>query len=86
MKDELWGAEQAANVYAFDQHMHNILAMDKRAHTYLSEVLKASWSTHVFNCHIKCVMLLNNLVESFNAWIKEARCKPILTMVKEIHR
>jgi hypothetical protein len=29
-------------------------------------------------------MLLNNLAESFNAWIKEARGKPILTMVEKI--
>ena len=65
--------------------MHNILAMDKCAHAYLSEVPKASWSRHAFSCHIKCDML-NNLAESFNAWIKEARGKPILTMVEEICR
>ena len=84
MNDELWGAAWAANVYAFDHHMQNILAMNKRAHAYLSDVPKALWSRHAFNCHIKCDMLLNNLVESFNAWIIEAIGKPILTIVKEI--
>ena len=31
-------------------------------------------------------MLLNNLVESFNTWTKEARSKPILTVVEDIRR
>jgi hypothetical protein len=80
------GVARAANVYAFDHHMLNILAMDKHAHAYLSEVPKASWSKHAFNCHIKCDMLLNNLAKSFNAWIEEDRGKPILTMVEEIRQ
>ena len=42
MKDELWGVARVANVYAFDHHIQNILAMDKRAHAYLSDVPKAS--------------------------------------------
>ncbi|XP_059428510.1 uncharacterized protein LOC132162269 [Corylus avellana] len=84
MKDELWGAARASNVYAFDHHMRNIMSMEKGAHDYLSGVPKASWSRHAFNCQTKSDMLLNNLVESFNAWIKEARIKPILTMLEEI--
>ncbi|XP_059450921.1 uncharacterized protein LOC132181698 [Corylus avellana] len=84
MKDQLWGAARAANVYAFDHHMQNILSMDKGAHEYLSGVPKASWSRHAFSCQTKSDMLLSNLAESFNAWIKEARSKPILTMLEEI--
>jgi hypothetical protein len=46
-KDELWGAAQVANIYAFNYHMQKISEMNKRAHTYLSGVSKASWfSTH----------------------------------------
>ena len=86
MKDEVWGAARSTNVYAFDHHMHNILTMDKRAHAYLSDVPKASSSRHAFSCHVKCDILLNNLAESFDAWIKEATGKPILTMVEEIRR
>ncbi|XP_059461803.1 uncharacterized protein LOC132190770 [Corylus avellana] len=84
MKDQLWGAAYAANVYAFDHHMQNILSMEKGVHDYLSGVPKASWSRHAFSCQIKSDMLLNNLAESFNAWIKEVRSKPILTILEEI--
>ena len=58
------------------------LSMDKVAHTDLSDIPKASWFRHAFNCHIKCDMLLNNLAESFNTWIKEAKSKLILTMIE----
>ncbi|XP_059431442.1 uncharacterized protein LOC132164938 [Corylus avellana] len=85
-KDELWGAARTSNIYAFDHHMQKILSMDKGAHAYLSGVPKASWSRHTFSCQTKSDMLLNNLTESFNAWIKETRSKPILTMVEDIHR
>ena len=83
-KDEIWGAAWATNVYAFDHYMQKIYGMDKGAHTYLSSVAKQSWSRHAFNYHTKNDMLLNNLAECFNAWIKESRSKPILTMLEDI--
>jgi hypothetical protein len=60
--------------------------MDKGAHKYLCDVPKSSWSRYAFSCHTKSELLLNNLAESFNAWIKDARSKPILTMCEEICR
>ena len=85
-KDEIWGAARVTNVYAFNHHMQNIYEMDKGAHTYLNGVLMQSWSRHAFNCQTKSDMLLNNLPECFNAWIKESRSKPILTMLEDIRR
>ncbi|XP_059458345.1 uncharacterized protein LOC132187941 [Corylus avellana] len=83
-KDALWGAAQTVNIYAFEDHMQKILSMEKGAHDYLSGVPKASWSMHAFNCQTKSDMLLNNLAECLNAWIKDARSKPILTMIEDI--
>jgi hypothetical protein len=85
-KDEVWGAARATNIHTFNYHMQRILAMDKGAHKYLCDVPKSSWSRHAFSCHTKSELLLNNLAESFNAWIKDARSKPILTMCEETHR
>ena len=82
--NKLWGVALATNIYACNDHMQKISIMDKRAHAYLGGVPKASWSRHAFNCQTKRGMLLNNLVESFNAWIKEAKSKPILTMLEDI--
>ena len=85
-KDEILGAAQATNVYAFDHHMQKIYEMDNGAHTYLSGVPKQSRFRHAFNCQTKSDMLLNNLAKCFNAWIKESRSKPILTMCENIRQ
>ena len=82
----MWGAAQAANIHAFNDHMQKILAIDKGAHAYQCDVPNASWSKYAFSYHMKCDMLLNNLTESFNTWIKDARSKPILTMCEEIRQ
>ena len=67
LKDEIWGAARATNVYVFDHHMQKNYEIDKGAHTYLSGVPKQSWSRHAFNYQTESDMLLNNLAEGFNA-------------------
>ena len=42
------------------------------------------WCKHSFSFYPKCDVLMNNLSESFNSTILQARDKPILTMVKWI--
>ncbi|XP_050233526.1 uncharacterized protein LOC126682013 [Mercurialis annua] len=37
-----------------------------------------------FRCDIKCDVIDNNLSETFNGWILEARCKPIISMLEDI--
>ena len=39
-KDELWGVTWTSNIYAFKDHMQNVLSMDKGAHAYLSGISK----------------------------------------------
>jgi len=71
-KDQLWGAARASNALLFQHHMKVIASMDAGAYKYLNDVDPASWSRHAFSTHSKSDMLLNNLAETFNAWIKES--------------
>ncbi|KAJ4845159.1 hypothetical protein Tsubulata_018439 [Turnera subulata] len=41
---------------------------------------------HLMSPRIRCELLLNNLAESFNALILEARDKPIITLMESIQR
>jgi hypothetical protein len=66
--------------------MKVIASMDAGAFKYLNDVDLTSWSRHAFSTHSKSDMLMNNLAETFNAWIKESRDKPLLTMLKMIRR
>jgi len=58
--------------------------MDALAYKYLDDANPASWSRHAFSTQSKSDMLLNNLAKTFNAWIKESRDKPLLTMLEMI--
>lgn len=43
-----------------------------------------SFSKAYFRTTPKCDVVDNNMAETFNGWILEARCKPIITMFEEI--
>lgn len=85
-KDELWGVARASNAMTFQHHMKVIQVMDAGAYRYLNDINPASWSRHAFSTHSKSNMFLNNLAETFNAWIKDSRDKPLLTMLEMIRR
>jgi len=85
-KDELWGVARATNARVFQHHMKVIEGMDVGVYRYLNDVNPASWSRHAFSTQSKSDMLLNNLAETFNAWIKKSRDKPLLTMLKKIQQ
>ena len=85
-KNELWAAARATNKTQFDRHMNEMKKLKEDAFTYLDKIDPATWSRHAFRTANKYDMLLNNLAESFNLWIKDARDKPLLTMLEMIRR
>jgi hypothetical protein len=64
--------------------MKVIASTDASAYKYLNDANPALWSRHAFSTHSKSDMLLNNLTETFNAWIKKSRDKTLLTMLEMI--
>lgn len=60
--------------------------MSEPAFKYLDEFDPKCWSMHTFGTDSKCDMLLNNITETFNSWIKDAREMLLLTMLKLIRR
>lgn len=53
---------------------------------YLSELGKEQWTRSHFSSHSKCDLLCNNICESWNKYVMEARDKPIITMLEMIRR
>lgn len=85
-KDALWSAAMASNESQFKNCMEVIKAMDVAAFNYLDSINPKLWSRHAFSTHSCSDILTNNVAESFNAWVIEARDKPILTMAELIRR
>jgi hypothetical protein len=83
-KDALWGAARAPNEIQFKYYLFMIRGMHGELGNYIDKIDQKMWSRHAFrttNCND---ILLNNIVESFNAWILEAREQLILTCFETI--
>lgn len=85
-KEELYAAARSTTQERFDHHMNVIKGMDKDAFNYLERLSPNCWLRHAFDTECKSDMISNNIAESFNSWIKDARDKPLLTMLELIRR
>ncbi|KAH9613684.1 hypothetical protein KSS87_014391 [Heliosperma pusillum] len=56
------------------------------AYNYVNGIPPIHWSRHAFSTNCKSSMILNNLCETFNAVLKDARDKPILTCMEWLRR
>ncbi|KAL4335956.1 hypothetical protein GQ457_07G018510 [Hibiscus cannabinus] len=84
LKDALWKAARATYMKEFIDSMTQMRAISEEAFEWLQKKDPAQWSKSHFATHCKSDMLLNNMCESFNKIILEARDKPILTMLEII--
>jgi hypothetical protein len=85
-KDALDGAARAANELQFKHYLSVIRGMSKAAFDYISKIDPRMWSRHAFSDYSCSDILTNNTAECFNAWILEARDKPILGCMELIRR
>ncbi|XP_074305314.1 uncharacterized protein LOC141640410 [Silene latifolia] len=86
MKESFWAAARACSRGEFQKEMEGIKFLNKDAHAYLSAIPAKHWSRHAFSTTSKSNMLLNNICESFNAALKEAKDKPIISLMEWIRR
>lgn len=72
----MWNAARACTQRDFLNNIKDIAALDPSAYAWLKKFKSTVWLKHAHNPTVKCDMLLNNLTETFNAYIGEARDKP----------
>lgn len=70
IKDHLWEAARAYTESKFNFHMEKIKAEKPAAYAWLKRIPPQRWSRHAFSAWVKCDLLLNNLSESFNSYIR----------------
>ncbi|KNA14849.1 hypothetical protein SOVF_103560 [Spinacia oleracea] len=81
-----WSAVKAYTKEEFENSMNKLRQQSAKAYTEMCErnVQRFCRSFHTKNA---CTgVTCNNMAETFNSWIIEAREKPILTMLKDIRR
>ncbi|KAK8670162.1 hypothetical protein V6N13_104922 [Hibiscus sabdariffa] len=84
LKDALWKVARATYMREYEVALAEMNALSTKAHDWLVQKNSENWSKSHFSCNSKCDMLLNNLCESFNEFILEARDKPIITLLEII--
>ncbi|XP_021727908.1 uncharacterized protein LOC110695023 [Chenopodium quinoa] len=85
-KELFWAAARASTLFEFEVAMESINFLDEEAYQWLSNIDPQHWSRHAFSTNCKSNMLLNNMCETFNAVIRDARDKPILTQMEWLRR
>ncbi|XP_021724842.1 uncharacterized protein LOC110692149 [Chenopodium quinoa] len=85
-KELFWNATRATTLVDFEVAMESIKFLSEDAYVYLDNIPAKHWSRHAFSSDCKSNMLLNNVCETFNAVIRDARDKPILTQMEWIRR
>ncbi|KAH0636774.1 hypothetical protein KY289_036689 [Solanum tuberosum] len=86
LKDLVWNAARASNEVRFRICMERLEQEDREARKWSdhSERPFQTWTRALFKTHSRCDMLLNNLCESFNRYILDARDKAIITLLEMI--
>jgi len=84
LRDEMWAAAKATTVADWKKHMKKISVINPDAHKVIEKMDPTTWARFAFSPRSKCNSLLNNMSESFNAFILENRDKPIITCMDMI--
>ncbi|KAL2904831.1 Sec-independent protein translocase protein TatA [Bienertia sinuspersici] len=82
-----WKACGAYSPFTFRKAMEALKKTNPLALIWLSKLGEQStWSKYAFNPSVRCDVNKTNFVESFNATLRIARCRPILTLLDGIRR
>ncbi|KAL0419564.1 UNVERIFIED_CONTAM: hypothetical protein Sradi_1369900 [Sesamum radiatum] len=83
-KNALWNAAKSCTVGEWKMRMQEMKNLSQQAYDWFNDKPAVQWSRSHFSEASSCDMLLNNVCETFNACILDAREKPILTMLEWI--
>ncbi|GFZ00969.1 hypothetical protein Acr_14g0006040 [Actinidia rufa] len=84
LRKSFWAACRAYIGTEFNLAMAQIQETSPEAHDWMRELPLELWARHVFDCRVKSDHVTDNLVESFNHWIRNARGKPVLVLMENI--
>ena len=84
LKDALWRRAVATTIREFEKRMQDMKKLDEEAWEYLANIKPTQWTKLNFTPRAISDCYVNNLSESCNSMILEARDKPIIAMLEWI--
>ncbi|KAL3534432.1 hypothetical protein ACH5RR_002893 [Cinchona calisaya] len=86
LRNYFWEVAKSFDIVGHNKAKAKIKDMNIEAWKYLSKIPVSAWARHSFKPEIKCDHIINNLTESFIAWVGELRGKPIFTLAEGLRR
>uniref|UniRef100_A0A0A9HXW0 MULE transposase domain-containing protein n=1 Tax=Arundo donax TaxID=35708 RepID=A0A0A9HXW0_ARUDO len=80
----MWSAARSYRKDEFEKHMSTILNGCPGVWKYLHDHHNLNWMRCVFNPAIKCDFITNNLVETFNNWIRDIKDLPVVDLADKL--
>ncbi|KAK8681228.1 hypothetical protein V6N13_053635 [Hibiscus sabdariffa] len=68
----------------FDDSLQKLKKLGHTSTEDLLQILVQHWAKAYFSARPTCDVVDNNMAEAFNAWILDARCKPIISLSEDI--
>ena len=85
-EDYFWAIAYSFTQGDYQYNLHALEVFDAAAHEDLLKTEPKTWCRAFFSPHARCEDVCNNLSESFNRTIREARKLPLINMLEEIRR
>ncbi|XP_019199102.1 PREDICTED: uncharacterized protein LOC109192856 [Ipomoea nil] len=86
LKDCLWACARATTLNAFNVELSKLRGLDEDAYQWLGDKSPTEWSRSHFSTQSHCDMLVNNICESWNGSIRDARDKPIIECLEILRK
>ncbi|XP_027161031.1 uncharacterized protein LOC113762002 [Coffea eugenioides] len=81
----LWAIARSSTIEMYKKAVEDLKEYDNEAYKWVEKAPHPMhWCKAYFSPHTKCDMIVNNLCESFNSHILEARDKPIISCLENI--
>jgi hypothetical protein len=76
----MWPAARAYAPHKFSFFFNKVINASEAVDKWLKQHHKLLWARSKFSADIKCDYINNNLVESWNAWIKQCRNRMLVSL------
>ncbi|XP_025678908.1 uncharacterized protein [Arachis hypogaea] len=84
LKNKMWRCAKASHWQIWEKEMKTLRLLNEGAFRHLNGIPPRFWSRSRFTFLSKCDSLVNNMSESFNSVLVEARENPIVSMLEDI--
>lgn len=84
LRSLFWAIAKSYDVKKYEQRMMMLSSKSRIAHDILLTFDLSRWCRAFFSSETTCEDPTNNICETFNGWIKDARCLPVISMCEAI--